>query len=341
METERILRINRGGDLNASRDDGRRFSLADVHALLTRHRRLESLTAGIRACTDKDGRKELKKGLPAVEFNSVCDGLRRIDNVVRTTGYIVIDIDGLQSLSQARTVRDNLFADQRLGCVLAFVSASGLGVKAVLDIGNDKVTVENIKDWYAAAAWYLRSTYSLDADTNACDAVRLCFLSHDPDARLASDGRVCTVELSWATLTRKPKPAVQERVGLKASGKTMTALQKLLVGFSKFCISHNTSFLQDYNVWIGFAVEARNIFGGSRDGLAVWDACSRCSHNYDRRDLVEKWERLPAGGGEITAVQMLWNFAKSPIGESTGLRGWLVNRLSLLGLGGHTRVVYG
>lgn len=339
METERILRINRGGDLNASSDDGRRFSLSDVHALLTRHRRLESLTAEIRACTDKETRKELKKGLPAVEFNSVCDGLRRMENVVRTTGYIVVDIDGLQSLSQARTVRDNLFSDTRLGCVLAFVSVSGKGVKAVLNIGEDKVTADNIKDWYAAAAWYLKSTYSIAADTNACDAVRLCFLSNDPDARLAEDGRECCVELSWASLSRKPKPAVQERVVLKASGGTTTALQKLLVGFAKFCVTHNVSFLQEYNVWIGFAVEVRNIFGGSSDGLSVWDSCSRFSHNYDRRDLVEKWERLPAGGGEITAVQMLWNFAKSPIGESTGLRGWLVNRLSLLGLG-TTRVTY-
>lgn len=340
METERILRINRGGDLNASRDDGRRFSLADVHALLTRHRRLESLTAEIRACTDKDGRKELKKGLPAVEFNSVCDGLRRIENVVRMTGLIVVDIDGLDSLSQASTVRDNLFGDTRLGCVLAFVSASGLGVKAVLDIGADRVTVANVKDWYAAVAWYLKSTYGLAADTNACDAVRLCFLSHDPDARLASDGRVSAIELAWGQLVRQSRPA-PERVARKADSRELTALQKLLVGFAKFCTAHNASFLQEYNVWLGFGCEARNIFGGSRDGLAVWDACSRFSHNYDRRDLVEKWERLPAGGGEITAVQMLWNFAKSPLGESTVLRGWLVNRLSLLGLGGHTRVVYG
>lgn len=340
---ERILRINRGGDLNASLDSGRRRSLADIHGIVTSSDKLADLVAKIRACEDKSVRKELKKGLPAAEFNSVCDGLRRIENVEYMTGLIVLDIDDLDSESQAAQVRDNIFSSTMLGCVLAFVSASGHGVKAVLDIGGDRVTADNIKQWYAAAAWYIHSTFSLPVsslDANACDAVRLCFLSHDPDALLADDGRVSAVDLSWGSLVKNSRPEAAEKVVKVRDSAETDVLAALLSDFAGFCTDNGVCFLREYNTWIGFGANCRSVFNGSTKGMEIWDACSRFSHNYSRRDLVEKWNQLPERSGDVTVVPMLWNFAKSGLDGGTDFRVWLMGRLSKLGLFGRTRVTY-
>lgn len=339
---EKMFRINRGGDLNSALDDGRRWSLADVHRIVTSSKRLAELCGRIRACDDKSERKELKKGVPSVEFNSVCNGLRRISNVERMTGLIVVDIDNLESVSQARTVRDNIFADQRLGCVLSFLSVSGLGVKAVLGIGADRVDVTNVKSWYAAVAWYLKSTYSLPIDTDAMDAVRLCFLSHDPDARIADGGRECSVDLSWGSLARACRErAAAARRERNAGGKFAcrydgNQLADLLRMFAELCTNRNLSYLDGYDLWIGFGSEVRKVFGGSSEGMEVWDACSRNSRNYNRRDLVRKWNQLPDSGGEVTVVGMLHNMAKSSVSEGVNLRTWLHITMRKLGMLGTT-----
>lgn len=339
---EKMFRINRGGDLNSALDDGRRWSLADVHRIVASSKRLAELCGRIRACEDKSERKELKKGVPSVEFNSVCNGLRRISNVERMTGLIVVDIDNLKSVSQARTVRDNIFADQRLGCVLSFLSVSGLGVKAVLDIGTDRVTVENVKDWYSAVAWYLKSTYSLPIDTDAMDAVRLCFLSHDPDARIADGGRECSVDLSWGSLARACRErAAAARRERNAGGKFAcrydgNQLADLLRSFAALCARHGLSYLDEYGIWVGFGSGVRRVFGGSAEGLEVWDACSRTSPKYNRRDLVAKWPQLPEDSGESTVVGMLYNFARRQLDGPVNLRSWLHLTMRKLGMLGTT-----
>lgn len=348
------IRVNRIGELSGSYGNGKDsfYTLEHVHRMITGETwspmggdyGLNYYTEMYRKTdeADSEARREIKAyHLPSAEFNSVCYWSRRIGNIQRMTGLIVVDIDGLDTLGQAETMRDNLFGDPRLGCVLSFVSVSGKGVKAVLNIGRDKVTVGNIKDWYAAAAWYIRTTFGVEIDANACDAVRLCFLAEDPHARFDGDCRESALELPWADLWRDKDVRKTERKTSRevvvVSGKDLNALQRLLVGFAEFCTKHGKSFLDDYNTWIGFGANCHKVFGGSPEGMEVWDRCSRTSGKYSRKDLEEKWGSLPVGDNTVTVVGMLYNFAKSYCGAPS-LATWLVGKMSELGLYSTTKV---
>ena len=312
------------------------MSIETIHKKVCSSKILTDITKAYRSASDKEEKKRWKRSMiPSAEFNSVCRGTRKIDNVRKMTGFVVIDIDRLKSASQAESLRDNLFNDTRLGCVLAFVSVSGLGVKAVLNVG-DGVTSENIKEWYKAVGYYLKSTYGICIDANAIDPVRLCYLSHDKDAKFAPD-RVCSVDVAWATLPDKREETPDEGVGGKPAGRTFVykfdegQLHGLLKSFAELCTRHNLSYLDEYNTWIGFGANCRRVFNGSSEGMEVWDACSRTSPKYNRRDLVEKWGQLPEGDGEITVLGMLFNFAKR-WSDEINLQSWLHIQMSKLGM---------
>lgn len=354
------IRVNRIGELSGSYGNGKDsfYTLEHVHRMITGEAAYDTPMGGDYGLNyytevyrktdegDSAARREIKAyHLPSAEFNSVCYWSRRIENIQRMTGLIVVDIDGLDTLGQAETMRDNLFGDPRLGCVLSFVSISGKGVKAVLHIGEDKVTVENIKDWYAAAAFYIKSTYSVEIDTNACDAVRLCFLAYDPHARLNKSWTEASIDIGWAELWRERnsrKSAAKPSEGgnvVYVSKTDRAALEQMLIGFAEFCDAHVMCFLDDYNTWIGFGANCRRVFEGSREGLEVWCKCSMHSRKYDRKALVEKWDQLPVGDNTVTVVGMLYNFAKSYIG-TPNLHTWLVGKMSELGLYSTTKVEY-
>ena len=340
------IRVNVGGDLNGTSGFKRThknleyiYKLISGELATTYKYRLFTLTQDYRwDDTDPETRQKIKRTmLPSAEFNSYCSGPRRIENVHSMTGLIVVDVDGLESEKQAETLRDTLFDDPVLGCVLSFVSISGKGVKAVLHIGRDNVTVDNIKEWYAAAAWYIWSTYNVKIDMNACDAVRLCFLAYDPHARLNRKWTVSSLDPKWGEAWneyREKRAAARKTTGknvVYVSKTDRAALEQLLIGFAEFCTAHGMCFLDDYNAWIGFGANCHRVFNGSSEGMEVWDACSRNSRKYSRKALVEKWGSLPVGDGTITVVGMLYNFAKSYCG-TPNLHTWLVGELDSLGM---------
>lgn len=339
------IRVNVGGELKGTSPSKHPYKKLDyVHKLITgevtarcKYPLLTLTCKYRREDTDSETRQKIKKEmLPSAEFNSDCYGrVRRIENIGNMTGLIVIDIDGLESESQAGMLRDTLFNDPVLGCVLAFVSVSGKGVKAVLNIGEDKVTADNIKDWYAAAAFYIKSTYGVEIDMNACDPVRLCFLAYDPHAKLDNRGTESSLDVKWAELWKENG----RKKAVKTPGKNVVyvsktdraALEQLLADFAEFCTVHGMCFLESYNSWIGFGANCHRVFGGSAEGMEIWDACSRNSRKYDRKALVEKWDNLPDGDNTITVVGMLYNFAKSYCG-TPNLHTWLVGELDSLGM---------
>ena len=335
--SKNIIRVNKPGDLNSSSQNQMHLSIKSLHKKICTAKPLMDITRAYRNSASSEEKQRWKKGfLPSAEFNSVCKGARRLENVSKMTGFIVLDIDRLKSTFQAEKVRDNLFNDPRLGCVLSFVSIGGNGVKAVIDIG-DGVTLDNIKDWYSAVGFYLVSTYNVYIDTNACDAVRLCFLSHDPDAKFSEDGRKCSVDINWSSLSKGRSEKAKEpkkdggTVRTFVCGQLSVQLPELLKSFAELCTRHSLSYLDEYNTWIGFGSNCRRVFNGSSEGMEVWDACSRTSPKYNRRDLVDKWGQLPEGDGEITVLGMLFNFAKR-WSDEVNLQSWLHIQMSKLGM---------
>lgn len=134
------------------------------------------------ASGNKDGANAKKKELPAVSLSGSVVG-RRARAVKEGrfihSGFLQIDLDVKDNpgLSIA-DMRATLTADPRMAAV--FVSPSGEGVKGVARCTPDP---ESHLGAFLAAEKHFASL-GLTIDKSCKDPVRLCFISHDPDACL-------------------------------------------------------------------------------------------------------------------------------------------------------------
>ena len=110
---------------------------------------------------------------------------RRSDCLEELSGLVVVDIDHLESTEEAEILRQELFDDPYLCPALAFISPSGLGVKAFIPHASEQNATDGIR-W---AMNYVHCMYDSNhqqsgkgVDTSGKDLVRSCFLCHDPGA---------------------------------------------------------------------------------------------------------------------------------------------------------------
>ena len=112
---------------------------------------------------------------------------RRSDCLEELSGLVVVDIDHLESTEEAEILRQELFDDPYLCPALAFISPSGLGVKAFIPHASEQNATDGIR-W---AMNYVHCMYDSNhrqpgkgVDTSGKDLVRSCFLCHDEGALL-------------------------------------------------------------------------------------------------------------------------------------------------------------
>ena len=112
---------------------------------------------------------------------------RRSDCLEEASGLVVVDIDHLESTEEAEILRQELFDDPYLCPALAFISPSGLGVKAFIPHTSGQNATDGIR-W---AMNYVHCMYDSNhrqpgkgVDTSGKDLVRSCFLCHDEGALL-------------------------------------------------------------------------------------------------------------------------------------------------------------
>lgn len=126
----------------------------------------------------KDAAKPFKSALPCVTFSGKFANTQA-SGLVAHSGLICADLDALGE--RLPTVRASITTDPHT--VASFISPSGDGLKVVLRCDPAR---PHLQSFHAAAAHVL----SITGETidKACKNVnRLCYVSHDPDAFLASD----------------------------------------------------------------------------------------------------------------------------------------------------------
>jgi hypothetical protein len=147
------------------------------------------------ALGDKAAADNLKKTLPAVSLSGCVTGRRRAavaEGRFTHSGLLQIDLDGKDNIGWSLDeMREILQADPRM--VAVFVTPSGEGIKGVARIPADPSTHKSA--FLAAEAHF--KTLNIQIDPSCKDPVRLCFVSHDPDAwlRLDTDAMFEPVEL--------------------------------------------------------------------------------------------------------------------------------------------------
>ena len=104
---------------------------------------------------------------------------RNANALATSSGYMVIDIDGLKTKAQVEDVRFICITDKRINPLLVFTSPSGYGVKAVIEI--DTTRNLPLKDYFRWVAMYMQFEYGIEIDRSGSDICRACYLPHDPD----------------------------------------------------------------------------------------------------------------------------------------------------------------
>lgn len=159
------------------------LSIVDV-ALRLRSERYKIACSVLRESADKKVLRDVKKKLDYVTFGGVFEK-RHIDNLVTPSGWIVMDFDNLPDPTQINRL---LTLDKF--CYLVFVSPSGNGLKAVLNIGTD----QDFKKAYIDISLYFQQSYGLVPDTSGSDITRACFLSYDPEYHFNENGEIYQIK---------------------------------------------------------------------------------------------------------------------------------------------------
>ena len=122
-----------------------------------------------------------EKNLPAVTFSGTFPkGKRKAQHLIRHSGYITIDIDGLLP-SQIPDLLAELA--QMPHVVMAFISPSGKGIKVIVRVNPIPTNDIEHKGAYQACLDFfedLADEYEFEVDTSGKDCSRLCYLAHDP-----------------------------------------------------------------------------------------------------------------------------------------------------------------
>ncbi len=128
--------------------------------------------------------REAKQDFKAREFPTVTGGgiftYRNAKGLVHRSKYIVIDIDDLSSIEEARQVKQTLISDPYVETALAFVSPKGLGVKWWAEVPAWCQGME-FREQYTALSQHIAFHYGLVADPACSDVSRACYLPYDPE----------------------------------------------------------------------------------------------------------------------------------------------------------------
>lgn len=153
----------------------RDITLIDAHKYLTSEY-ARSVTETLRSMTDHVKAREYKKNnFDYVTFSGKFTS-RNATCLVNHSGYLCLDFDDIDNLSELRA---RLLTDPNIDTLLLFTSPSGNGLKWVVGIDTYHYSHQ---DNFKAYANYVNQTYGIQVDKSGKDIPRACFLPYDPDA---------------------------------------------------------------------------------------------------------------------------------------------------------------
>jgi len=117
--------------------------------------------------------KKRKTALPSLTFSGQFNGAHKTENLVHYSGFIIIDIDGLNK-EVLENVKSNLFSDKYVAAI--WVSPSGNGLKVLVGVSS---APDEHKQCFDVLENYLSTKYNVEVDKSGSDICRLCFVSHD------------------------------------------------------------------------------------------------------------------------------------------------------------------
>lgn len=241
----------------------------------------EALAAG-----DTAKAEGLKTNLEGFTASGVFAPTRAKINLKEPTGCIIADVDHLASSAEAESIRDTLGNDPHV--LAAFVSPSGLGVKAVVYVGTCANDAEAKSAWRALAE-YLAKTYQIETDPSGKDICRLCFVSHDPGA-IIKTGEVRPFTARAEAM--KPAAPAAPKVATKSTSKPSTAPDPAVIRSAVAVLDAGCPRAD----WLAIGCAIKNALGDS--GFQIFDSWSATAPTkYDAGETRKLWNTIEADGG--------------------------------------------
>ncbi len=104
---------------------------------------------------------------------------RNARSLVMRSPFVAMDIDGLSSMEEARSLQQVFIQDTTVETALCFLSPKGLGVKWIVVL-PEWLQGLSFKEQYERLRRYVGFTYGVDSDKNCSDVCRACYLPWDP-----------------------------------------------------------------------------------------------------------------------------------------------------------------
>ncbi len=127
---------------------------------------------------DSEAADKLKKGLPGFTLSATYKGRRIDENIDRYNGWVMLDIDKIDS-SRVEALKEKAAAIPHT--LFCFRSPGGRGLKiGVVPSVSHPVTAENHRQTFLAVQQYYEKLLGVVIDPSGKDVGRLCFVSYDP-----------------------------------------------------------------------------------------------------------------------------------------------------------------
>lgn len=213
--------------------------------------------------SDQDAANDLKRNLPGITFCGIFQK-RESKSLIKATGLIILDFDGLDSSLQA--IRHDFLKDPYV--YMLFVSPRGNGLKMLIRIPEVKDDTE-FKTYFFA----LQEKYP-QADPSGKDIARFCFVSYDPDIYVNEGSEIWTkkVDQGNSGSHKNSAPIQNVRSDFKKLSLGVQMIDNAQVG------NRNNTVLKAGRLMGGY------IATGELNELDVLDICQRAIQQLDPHD---------------------------------------------------------
>jgi hypothetical protein len=223
----------------------------------------------IRSLTDESAKKVLKSTLAYFTFSGQFNA-RKLEGLVKHSGFICVDFDHLQQLDY---IKEKLVTDPYTH--MLFVSPGGEGLKIVVKIDPE----EHLNSFFWLEGYYDR-TYGLKLDPSCKDIPRPCFVSYDPDCFYNADSQTPAipkdVDLETGEVLESPKVP-------ESKGK----LIKLVEAYVKKIEDTKTDITAEYSDWLVVCF-CLATFG--EEGRDYFHRVSKLNEKYSLSDCNYKFD---------------------------------------------------
>ena len=227
----------------------------------------------VRACQDEKQQKELKLRLPAITPAGVFTR-RRSDCIREYSGFMSIDIDGLNGMTE-QTKRS---LDGFPGLAYCGISVRGNGLFLLLKIENPARYHEHLE-----AAFCDLQRMGLTPDPACKDITRLRIVSYDPNP-------LCDFSVTPYTKLKAPQQSICVK-RCQSSNVIAERVEKCIEQIER----DSLDITARYEDWIAIAYALGNEFG--EGGRPYFHAISRYYPKYDTREANRTFTACLKGTG--------------------------------------------